>query len=104
MKISELLVPLQNAVLGRGKTAQNHSPRTGKHHGSLQLHLLLLLLVVVMLVLAPADAVPCHEPASKARNQQPDIFFENVASETLEKKDSKVLFPGALPLRKVAIF
>ena len=34
MKISELLVPLQNAVLGRGKTAQNHSPRTGKHHGS----------------------------------------------------------------------
>ena len=28
MKISELLVPLQNAVLGRGKTAQNHSPRT----------------------------------------------------------------------------
>ena len=34
MRISELLVPLQNAVLGRGKTAQNHSPRTGKHHGS----------------------------------------------------------------------
>ena len=34
MKISELLVPLQNAVLGRGKTAQNHSTRTGKHHGS----------------------------------------------------------------------
>ena len=29
MKISELLVPLQNAVLGRRKTAQNHSPRTG---------------------------------------------------------------------------
>jgi hypothetical protein len=20
--------------------------------------------------------LPCHEPASKARNQQPDIFFE----------------------------
>ena len=34
MRISKLLVPLQNAVLGRGKTAQNHSPRTGKHHGS----------------------------------------------------------------------
>ena len=34
MKISELLVPLQNAVLGRVKTAQNHSPRTGKHRGS----------------------------------------------------------------------
>ena len=34
MKISELLVPLQNAVLGRGKIAQNHSPRTGKHHGN----------------------------------------------------------------------
>ena len=31
MKISELLVPLQNAFLGRGKTAQNHSFRTGKH-------------------------------------------------------------------------
>ena len=24
----------QNAVRARGKTAQNHSPRTGKHHGS----------------------------------------------------------------------
>ena len=34
MRISELLVPLQNALLGRGKTAQNHSPRTGKQHGS----------------------------------------------------------------------
>ena len=34
MRISKLLVLLQNAVLGRGKTAQNHSPRTGKHHGT----------------------------------------------------------------------
>ena len=34
MRISELLVPLQNTLLGRGKTAQNHSPRTGKQHGS----------------------------------------------------------------------
>ena len=100
MRISKLLVPLQNAVLGRGKTAQNHSPRTGKHHGSLQLHLLLLLLVVVMLVLAPADAVPCHEPASKARNQQPDIFFENVASETLEKKIQKYYSLARSPFEK----
>ena len=34
MRMSELPVPLHNAFLGRGKTAQNHSPRTGKHHGS----------------------------------------------------------------------
>ena len=33
MRISELLVPLQNAVLGR-KDRGNHRPRTGKHHGS----------------------------------------------------------------------
>jgi hypothetical protein len=41
-----------------------------------------------VLVLSSADAaallavpallllLPCHQPASKARNQQPDIFFE----------------------------
>ena len=29
-----LLVPLQNAILRQGTTAQNHSPRKGKHHGS----------------------------------------------------------------------
>ena len=66
-----ILVPLQNAVLGRGKTAQNHSPRTGKHHGSLQLHLLLLLLVVVMLVLAPADAAAAASAVPWTRRAPP---------------------------------
>ena len=39
-----------------------------------------------------------HQPASKARNQQPDIFFE-----THSKRRMFVLFPGALPLASAGV-
>ena len=81
---------LQLLVLSSADAADAAAAALAKHQSSegrrqLQLQLPLLVLSSADAAAAAAAALavpalllllPCHQPASKARNQQPDIFFE----------------------------